>query len=374
MIHTSVFSNKFGYSSQKGCAVAFGFLNLMFCIEEEMDSRKIQLDLATMHREGQRQMLINKLLKSAKSVNVEVHAAFGHACYFEAEFKNPFDVEETFQLHWKDDELRVVTDEEEWNNYRILWNASSALPRVERDMICKESKRITLAPHETVSLPFVFQSFQSGLVATRQLVNHSAAVEARSISVDICGCVKKHSVLTINIVVMPRQFPVTQELRLACPRGELLRSSVKIRGESERFVCASCSDVAVDWKCPDELSVKFRQKAEFSDFYVLVYNDRFHADLYGIYHFCVQQMERIDLHGVAGQKCRKEILIEGDTFARKVRCYSDCPGEVVTFPRKKFQLVAGVLNKVELEICPQARVGNVERLIRVHLLIVTRMN
>ena len=342
--------------------------------EEELRNRETQLDLVRRYREGQKQTIIADLLKSSLTITKSVHASFGMACFFEIPFENPYGKEETFQLKWKDPELRVITNAEEWQVHRrrqCKEQPESVIP-VEHEMITPDTFNLTMAPNEKVSLPFVFQSFHCGLVGydTSQEKSNSKSITPRTIEVSIVSGSHMHTVRMVNVVVKPRQFNVESEIRLACPKGEVLKTNVRLHnpGQEELFAYSFEHNVVLNWNRRDELSIRFRHDSRRSEFYVLVYNDPFHADLRSILHFFVQEMERVDIHAIAGQRSTKELLLKGDEFSRRVRCYSNCPGEVRFFPTKTFQLIPGAFNKAEFAVCPQLHGGvDCPRQIKVHL-------
>ena len=65
-----------------------------------------------------------------------------------------------------------------------------------------------------------------------------------------------------------------------------------------------------------------------SDFYVLLYHDVYHAQLYAIWHICTQSMLRLDVHASLGQSVKNELVLKGDTTSRRVQCFSSHPHEV----------------------------------------------
>ena len=341
---------------------------------QDLRDRESQLDLVRRYREGQKQGIISNLLQSSLCTTKDIYPSFGTACFFEIPFENPYSREECFHLKWKDTELRVLTNAEEWQIHRSRLSKEQlrSLPQVEHEMITPETLSLTLAANEKVSLPFVFQSFRCGFVEhdTKEHTSKTKAISPRVIEVAIVSGSHMHTVRMVKVNVKPRQFNVESEIRLACPKDEVLKTSVKLRNveQKELFAFSFEENVVLTWHKQEELSIKFRHQATSSEFYVLVYNDAFHADLRSILHFFVQEMERVDVHATAGQRSTKELLLRGDKFSRRVRCYSDSPGEVSFFPAKTFQLIPGAFNKIELSVCPQVQHSwNSPRKIKIHL-------
>jgi len=63
-------------------------------------------------------------------------------------------------------------------------------------------------------------------------------------------------------------------------------------------------------------------------------------------------MQRMDVHAVLGQSTSKELIVKGDQFARRVKCFTSHPGEMQFYPGGAFQLVAGAFNKVDVVFRP----------------------
>jgi nephrocystin-4 len=96
-----------------------------------------------------------------------VVASFGQAVFFEFMLTNPYNLEHNFEISWDDAELRLVTDSTEWKYLRKVHGIKGP---VEKRLIAERSggvSEVYLLPNETLAIPFVFQSFHSGLVASQ---------------------------------------------------------------------------------------------------------------------------------------------------------------------------------------------------------------
>jgi hypothetical protein len=94
-------------------------------------------------------------------------ASFGQAVFFEFMLTNPYHLEHNFEISYDDAELRLVTDSNEWKYLRKVHGIKGP---VEKRLIAERSNggfEVYLLPNETLAIPFVFQSFCSGLVATQ---------------------------------------------------------------------------------------------------------------------------------------------------------------------------------------------------------------
>eukprot|EP00945_MAST-04E_sp_MAST-4E-sp1_P007574 g7574.t1 len=132
-----------------------------------------------------------------------------------------------------------------------------------------------------------------------------------------------------------------------------------------KFIHCPSSDVVVEWRDqadpskPQEVFIRYRcgEFPSVGQFFIIVYADQYHAVIDEIWHVTVQSMMRVDVHGLVGQGTPVELMVKGDNYSRRVRCFSTHPGEVKFTPNVPFQLVPGAYNKVELMNRP-LRVGN----------------
>jgi hypothetical protein len=139
--------------------------SLLYNLSREERSR----DLHTMDifRERKKRTVVEGFLKQQITTKQVIIASFGQAVYFEYRFTNPYNMEHNFEIVWNDHELRLVKDWSEWNYLRKIHQIQGG---VESRLIGERSDgipQIYLLPNETLSIPFVFQSFNSGLVGTQ---------------------------------------------------------------------------------------------------------------------------------------------------------------------------------------------------------------
>ncbi|CAM9334375.1 unnamed protein product, partial [Phaeothamnion confervicola] len=121
----------------------------------------------------------------------------------------------------------------------------------------------------------------------------------------------------------------------------------------------------------DEVFIKYRVRAfpQQGDFYLLLYDDPFQARLHEVWHVVVQSRLRLDAHASVGQSAPVDIVVRGDRYARRVRCFSSAPADVSFDPPGPFQLVPGAYNRAELRYRPRATSENgaATRKIHVHM-------
>ena len=93
----------------------------------------------------------------------------------------------------------------------------------------------------------------------------------------------------------------------------------------------------------------------------MVYADQYHARVDEIWQITVQSMLRVDVHGLVGQGKQTELMVKGDRYSRRVKCFLH-PGET-GFAKSAFQLVPGVYNRIGMFNRP--RIGS--RQVIVHM-------
>ena len=89
-------------------------------------------------------------------------------------------------------------------------------------------------------------------------------------------------------------------------------------------------------------------------FYMLLYDDPYHATLAELWHVTVHTTLRVDLNAKMGQRSVCDLIVKGDRQLRKVMCYSSHPADTVCTPGRPFQLVSGAFNKIAVAFQPRA--------------------
>ena len=317
--------------------------------------RSSNLDLVKRYREGQKRTLVGQLLRQSLTSNFKIHPSFGKPCYFEYELSNPYTHEQRFKVAFKDPELRLITDSQEWRHYRehVQPIIGSALGAIEDDMITQDG-HVMLGARESISIPFVFMSFSSD----------PATASPRTIPISFTSKTHNQAIALLRLKIAPKPFTVHRTLRFNNPAEEYLKKTIRIvptaselgRPQTTKFAYCTNPRAIVEWKEPSstrrtqELYIKYRcgDLASVADFYVVLYDDAYHAKMHEIWRIVVQPMRSLDVNATLGQTRTTELVVRGDTYARRVRCYSSHPGEAICVPNASFQLVAGAFNKFEL--------------------------
>ena len=126
-------------------------------------------------RERKKKSVVENFLKQQITTKQVIIASFGQVVYFEYRFTNPYNVEHNFEILFKDQELRyffysdyrLVKDWSEWNFLRRIHGLQGG---TESRLIGERADgipQVYLLPNETLSIPFVFQSFCSGLIGSQ---------------------------------------------------------------------------------------------------------------------------------------------------------------------------------------------------------------
>ncbi|KAG5181617.1 hypothetical protein JKP88DRAFT_270043 [Tribonema minus] len=94
------------------------------------------------------------------------------------------------------------------------------------------------------------------------------------------------------------------------------------------------------------------------EFYLLLHDDRDRTRLYEIWHVMVHSRLRLDVHATLGQASAANLVVRGDRYSRRVRCFSSAPGDCEFDPPTTFQLVSGAYNRVHMvDVDTQELVG-----------------
>jgi Ca2+-binding EF-hand superfamily protein len=402
------------------------------------------LEVVRRYREGRKKALVSRLLRSNISNEVSIHPSFGRTLFFEFPLTNPYSHEERFSIECADPELRVVLDTAAWRHYRrVLQPAAGQLgDKVEDEMLDSELQ-LTLAPQETVYVPFMFLSFASGSVsldhrkATTKRVaertdegkvnegksgdneskssrdddeefagvhgNRGAGItiRRRTVPISFKSAHHGHTVSLLQVHIRPRPFCVDRTFHFHQGENQFLKRCIAIHPRNfnvygaapammpnvndvthkssqgavnpeasastmpAKFIHCPSNDVVVEWRDqldpnkPQEIFIRYRCGSfpAIGQFFIIVYADQYHAVIDEIWHVSVQSMLRVDINGFVGQGTPAELMVKGDNYSRRVKCFSTHPGETKFNPNVPFQLVPGAYNKVELMSRP-LRVGN----------------
>ena len=115
------------------------------------------------HRERKKRTVVNEHLQREITSEITMRPRFGETCYFEYLLTNPYSSEHTFVASFDDEEVRVVTNTQEWKYLRRVNGINSG---VEDKLISLRPKdnqaEVFLYPNETVSIPFAFKSMIAG--------------------------------------------------------------------------------------------------------------------------------------------------------------------------------------------------------------------
>ena len=417
---------------------------------------KEQLDLVKRFRDTRKKALVGRLLKSSISNELTIYPSFARAKYFEYELRNPYSCEAVFVIELPaQSELRVVRDRLAQEHYRrVLQPAAGKFgdKPVEDEMI-DEDLHLTLEAGESVFIPFVFLSFNSGSVMSgrgkgkaKYSKSSTAGGKAGEKSDDSYGSKNDdseskedfsgahgnggdgvpimrrtipvrffsknfgHTVMVLQVHVRPRPFIVDRTFRFNQAENEYLKRSIAIhprnfnpynaapalmpglnntinrskdgatgvinarRGQAmpAKFVHCPSNDVVLEFldqtdaNKPQEIFFKYRCLSfpSLGQFFIIVYADQYHARVDEIWHVTVQSMLRVDVHGLVGQGTPSELMVKGDQYSRRVKCFTSHPSETAFTLKTAFQLVPGAYNRIGM-ISRPLRMGN--RRVLVHM-------
>jgi Ca2+-binding EF-hand superfamily protein len=120
--------------------------------------------LVNWYRQGQKQMLLQRVLSHSLGDSLQIFPRFGKTLFFEHPLSNPFAHEERFIIEVNDPELRIVVNFEEWlhlrNTCRPCVGELGADP-VEAEMFDTDSLgnvQVALLANETLHIPFTFMT------------------------------------------------------------------------------------------------------------------------------------------------------------------------------------------------------------------------
>ncbi|XP_025217790.1 nephrocystin-4 isoform X4 [Theropithecus gelada] len=330
------------------------------------------LQVIAAYRERTKAESIASLLSLAITTEHTLHATLGVAEFFEFVLKNPHNTQHTVTVEIDNPELSVIVDSQEWRDFK---GAAGLHTPVEEDMFHLRGSlapQLYLRPHETAHIPFKFQSFSAGQLATVQassgLSNEkgtdavspwkSSAVPAKHAKVLFrASGGKPIAVLCLTVELQPHV--VDQVFRFYHPELSFLKKAIRLPpwhtlpgapvgmlGEDPP-VHVRCSDPNVICETqnvgPGEprdvfLKVASGPSPEIKDFFVIIYSDRWLATPTQTWQVYLHSLQRVDVSCVAGQLTRLSLVLRGTQTVRKVRAFTSHPQELKTDPKGVFVL------------------------------------
>lgn len=200
--------------------------------------------------------------------------------------------------------------------------------------------------------------------------------------VNIISATHGHTTSTIKLNILPRPFVVDRTIRLFEQENMSLKRRIRVvkpsyagndhmhfgtratASSNSKFmhcVALSSTQLLTEWReigeNEQELTFRLRCGAfpSLGEFYMLLYDDQYQAVLYETWHVIVQSRQRLDVHATLGQTSSTYVVVKGDRYLRRTRCFVSSPS-VGPAPSTTFQLVPGTFSRVELH-CVPAQVG-----------------
>ncbi|KAJ3127709.1 hypothetical protein HK098_005945 [Nowakowskiella sp. JEL0407] len=376
--------------------------------------RQEALNIIEEFRDRRKSQTVNGHLRDQITTRQTIYPSFGSATFFEFQFTNPFAHEHNFAISWDDQELRIVQDVSEWRYLRRIFKLPSA-PLEPNLFTIRPDGTLSLFmhPNETISIPFLFQSYLSGLpTSTYSQKLLEEPIQPRVISVSFISAKENGSVVVaiLDVRVCPRGFTIAHSMGIFAPENEMVRKLVyvdatsfdgvnsEIDGDGENdgerkivkvglstvFDAAHpgmkyvrCTDDSVICSLTDpnpvipttfkELRFKYRVPGipETTVLYFLFFDDPFLVSLCGIWRVFIHGMHKLDINCTPGQSNTTSIVLRGSSFPRIAHGYSSRPTELMVSTNNPFTLAPNVLNEVGILIRP---ISNSQRTMRLNVI------
>ena len=369
--------------------------------------------LINWYRQGQKKMLLQRLLSHSLATSISIFPRFGKTLFFEQPITNPFAHEERFIIDLGDPEIRLVTGLDEWLHLRQACapcHGSLGPDPVEAEMFDRDGHgniQVVLLPGETLFLPFTFMTLvpfvrrPDGLKKRRAEESKYGEGESkgadadevedpsRCIDVRVISGTHGHIVSLLKFNVFPRAFVVNRTLRFFEPENTTMRRRIQLVGglrsssypgeyniSSKYIHCVEGADlnadngssgeskVVVEWgpssgNSAGALDLFLRYKCgafpSVGSFHVLLYDDPYQSRLHETWHVVVQSRQRLDVHSNVGSTAAVDLVVRGDRYARRVRAFASPSPDAFAFsPQQVFQLVPGAYNRVAVGYTPKA--------------------
>ena len=227
-----------------------------------------------------------------------------------------------------------------------------------------------LLPYETFHLPFCFLSlipFRDNNFESNQ---HKSA--RRQTEVRIISGSHGHVVSIFKINICPISFTLDRsftfyevENTTITKKIKLMLNNIHTNNTNNKFIHCIETDnenrLIFDYQAFKdsnsfaEIIFKYRcpQYPQRGNFYVLIYDDPFHAIIDEIWHVNVQTQLKIDSQCSLGGQASLDLITRGDHFSRRVQAFADQQNIIQFAPNSPTQLIAGVYNRIVAKVSPK---------------------
>lgn len=373
------------------------------------DEKNQLLRVLSYYRDGQKKSLVYSLIRDQVTTSITLAPSFGALLFLELPFQNPYNHHERFRMEMvlpSGPETTVLLDVDivkngsEWEFYRQNLPLAYASSRdddatvypVEKEMI-DDHNEVVMDAHDRIQIPLRIRWLDATLKpATRRSAAGTAGTQAASnavpVSLAIRSCSHGHTVALFKLQLEPQPWTCHRVLRFSHPSGSIWRWQMRCpRGKY--LVCMDPS-VAVDGDGVDaagdagdataskENIVGFKCRVgeypSLEEFYVVLYEDKYYAEVYEIWQIRIQAKLRLDIHAVMGQSVKSELIIRGDGggltasgraatgVRRHVKCFTtfDHSHHIQFHPSQVFQLVPHAFNRIAFAFCATDLAGRPE--------------
>jgi hypothetical protein len=337
----------------------------------EVDSRLQELRQAKLLRARRKRLVAEAILGQNNSTNIFLYPVVGTPEFFEFNLTNPWSSAETVVVEvddpLKEGALRLVTSAEEWYAHRHtqhrLFNRRFA-GSVEDDMFAS-NQATQLGPHETVPIPFVFQSMRCEANGRE---GSGKKQDERVIDV-FFRCPERHlNVAVLRLHIVPCGAVVQKTIRLFSQAERTNRVALHFLSSSQTdstgairpLLRAACSspDIVVEPAAQHSdgdlqqtqgcvrLRYRCRPFPAVNSFFLVVYADAFDTAVFGVFRVMVYSVAQEGISAALGGDARVELVYRprswrprrGGGSLVQCRLFSSRPQDVGFAPSGNFKL------------------------------------
>ena len=202
----------------------------------------------------------------------------------------------------------------------------------------------------------------------------------RVANVSIVSGSRGHATSIINVNIYPSPFVVNRTLRFLEAENSMMKRRIQFvesgsktgrDGTSQPAKYVHCVDhdghtsqnnLVVEWSSSQlnssnlDMILRYRCGSfpSFGSFYVLLYDDQYHAKLHEMWNVIIQYRQRLDVHGPIGSSSVIDLVVRGDQFPRRARAFiSQSVDNVSIAPNVGFQLTPGAYNRLAVKFVPR---------------------
>mmetsp|Transcript_22517 Transcript_22517/g.76559 ORF Transcript_22517/g.76559 Transcript_22517/m.76559 type:complete len:1438 (+) Transcript_22517:305-4618(+) len=313
-------------------------------------------------RERNKSDVIKEQIREKLCTRKVLEPAYGERCCFDFTFCNPFPMQQTFEIKISDAELKIVSGSAALGTeHEVDWNSSKVWDKLSPNNF------LSLDAHETVSIPFMYQSFEIAQHCQNLTTNFTNTGEAKETSkknskqtslqkrveIFICLCSCNKLVAYFEVLIQPVSLVINQTVHLHAPESETLVRTVSLPTlQTSKNANIYRNNFAVRSSDPtvavvpiahqqyatltSQIRCKCGAASQQKAFLIVFYKDESLSSVAGVLRVIIVVHQRVDLRAIVGQTRHTSVVVHTNKAMGMLNAYNTHPVELCVVPAKHF--------------------------------------